>query len=243
MESSDRPPPRVALLGGFRLQAGDEHVPLSGGSERLVAFVALSKGSVPRNLIAGSLWPDVSERRAYANLRSALARLNDAGRRIMEVGASEIRLSPDAEVDFRHARSLALRILDRAEPTRDEDLTSEAVSVLSAGLLPGWYDDWVLLIAEEWHQQRLHALEALAADLVTAGRHAEAVAAAGVAVHAEPLRESACAALVKAHLAEGNQAEALHHFRRYQQRLQAELGLKPTSRLSALLAGLQPAGG
>ncbi|GAA2376704.1 AfsR/SARP family transcriptional regulator [Nonomuraea africana] len=242
MESSYRSPLRVDLLGGFRLQAGNDQVTLSNGAERLLAFVALCRPRVPRNLIAGTLWPNAPERRAAASLRSALARLNGAGRQMLDVGATEIRLSPDTEVDIDHARSLAHRILDRDAPTRDDDLSPAAVSVLSSSLLPGWYDDWVLVTAEEWHQQRLHALEALAADFVRAGRHADAVAAATVAVHADPLRESACAALIQAHLAEGNQAEALHHFKRYEQRLQSELRLQPTPRLRALVADLQTAG-
>jgi len=66
-----------------------------------------------------------------------------------------------------------------------------AVPVLSADLLPDWYDDWVLLEAEDWRQLRLHALEALAGRLIALGRWGEAANAAGAAVRAEPLRESA----------------------------------------------------
>jgi hypothetical protein len=69
-------------------------------------------------------------------------------------------------------------------------------------LLPGWYDDWVLLEREPLRQRVLHGLEALSRHLVRAGRFAEAVEAAMVAVAVEPLRESAQRALVTAHLAE-----------------------------------------
>jgi hypothetical protein len=86
---------------------------------------------------------------------------------------------------------------DRAE------LGMAAVPVLSADLLPDWYDDWVLLEAEDWRRLRLHALEALAGRLIALGRWGEAANAAGAAVRAEPLRESARAALIQAHLAVG----------------------------------------
>ena len=46
---------RVALLGGFRLLAGDDVLPVSGGSERLLAFVALHRQAVGRLLVAGTL--------------------------------------------------------------------------------------------------------------------------------------------------------------------------------------------
>ncbi|MDP9861163.1 MULTISPECIES: AfsR/SARP family transcriptional regulator [Streptosporangium] len=243
MESSDQSPPRVALLGGFRLLAAGGQVTVSGGSERLLAFVALCGHPVPRNLLAGTLWPDAPERRAGASLRSALVRLNGAGRQVLSVGSTEICLRPGAHVDFHEARSLAQRVLDPTTPTHERDLSAEAVALLSDSLLPGWYDDWAVVEAEEWHQRRLHALEALTADFITAGRYADAVAAASVAVRAEPLRESARAALIRAYLAEGNQAEALRCFEHYSHHLQAELGLQPTPRLCGLVAGLRPGTG
>ncbi|MFF5206382.1 BTAD domain-containing putative transcriptional regulator [Streptosporangium sp. NPDC000396] len=241
MESGDRAPLWVTLLGGFRLTAGDDRVAVSGGAERLLAFVALCSHAVSRNLLAGTLWPDAPERRACASLRSALARMNGVKQRILHVGTTEIGLSPGVGVDFHDARALARRILDPALPAGEGDLSAKTVSLLSNRLLPGWYDDWVLVEAEEWHQLRLHALETLTSGFIAAGRFADAVAAASVAARAEPLRESACAALIRAHLAEGNQVEALRHFERYERHLHTELGLHPTPRLCELVSGLRPA--
>ena len=96
----------------------------------------------------------------------------------------------------------------------------------------------MLLEAEDWRQLRLHALEALAVRLIALGRWGEAANAASAAVRAEPLRESARAALIQAHLAEGNQSEAVREFTRYRTLLDAELGLAPTPRLHELLTSL-----
>jgi DNA-binding SARP family transcriptional activator len=158
---------------------------------------------------------------------------------VLDIGATEVRLSPAAGVDIDEARALARRILDPDTPTPCEDLSAGTVETLSVDLLPGWYDDWVVHEAEEWRQLRLHALEALADDFVRAERFADAVVAAGVAVRAEPLRESAHAALIRAHLAEGNQAEALRDFECYERLLKSELGLRPTPLVSDLVAGLR----
>jgi len=51
----------------------------------------------------------------------------------------------------------------------------------------------------------------------------------------DPLRESARAAVIRVHIAEGNQSNAVEEFERYRSQLNAELGLEPTSRLSQLL--------
>jgi DNA-binding SARP family transcriptional activator len=112
------------------------------------------------------------------------------------------------------------------------------VSDLSGELLPDWYDEWVLIEAEDWRQLRLHALEALAGRLTARGHYGDAAAAALAAVRAEPLRESPRAALIRVHIAEGNPSEALREFTRYRELLMIELGVEPTERLRALVAGL-----
>ncbi|MEV4581044.1 BTAD domain-containing putative transcriptional regulator [Nonomuraea jabiensis] len=232
-------PFRIALLGGFRLLAGDEQLAVSNGSERLLAYIAISRRTVHRNVMATTLWPDAPERRAHANLRSALKRLDGVGRALLHVGTTEIGLAPDTGVDFEEARALAQRLIDPTVQAEEATVCAGSVEVLANGLLPGWYEEWVLAAADEWHQLRLHALEALSAIFVRQRRFAEAVTAASVAAHADPLRESACAALIEAHLAEGNQAEAIRHFRLYAESLRAELGIEPTARLRELVASLR----
>jgi SARP family transcriptional regulator, regulator of embCAB operon len=93
----------------------------------------------------------------------------------------------------------------------------------------------VLLEYEDWRQLRLHALEALAVRLTAGGRFGEAALAAGAAIRADPLRESARACLIRVHLGEGNQSEALREFERFSQVLKAELGLAPTPQLRRLV--------
>ena len=111
---------------------------------------------------------------------------------------------------------------------------------LSNEILPGWYDDWVLVEAEAWRQVRLHALEALADSLSKRRQYADAATAALAAVKAEPLRESPRAALIRVHIAEGNPSEALREFAQYGELLRLELGIEPTERLRALVSELLP---
>jgi DNA-binding SARP family transcriptional activator len=228
---------RVALLGGFRLLAGNDVLRLSGGAERLLAFVALHHQAIGRLLVAGTLWSEVSEDRAYATLRSALARLDHTSRTALHVTPLSLELAQGVAVDFHEARALAHRLL-RPTPPAETDLSPAAIARLSLDLLPVWYDDWVLLEAEDWRQLRLHALDALVGNLTTARRFGDAMVAAGAAVQADPLRESAHATLIRVHLAEGNQSEALRAFHRFSHLLQADLGLAPTPQLHELVADL-----
>jgi len=227
---------RVSVMGSFRFWEGGRAIlTLSGGPQRLLAFLALRDGSVRREEAAGTLFPDASADHAYGSLRSTLSRLDADARRAVLVSFTELCLADGVAVDLQSSRALAHRILSRATPLPDADLSSDAVSALSADVLPGWYDDWVMVEAEDWRQLRLHALEALAARLTDERRYGDAAASALAAVRAEPLRESAHGALIRLHLAEGNQSEAIDEFERYRELLHTELGLEPTAKLRDLL--------
>ena len=81
----------------------------------------------------------------------------------------DLCLSEGVSVDIREARSLAHRLLDPDASLLEADVGPEAIAALSAELLPDWYDDWVVIEAEEWRQLRLHTLESLA-DRLTGER-------------------------------------------------------------------------
>jgi DNA-binding SARP family transcriptional activator len=83
----------------------------------------------------------------------------------------------------------------------------------------------------------LHALDELSHALSTAARYADAVEVAQASVACDPLRESGQRALIRAHLAEGNTAEARRASARFAWLLDRELGLLPSDEL-AILAGV-----
>jgi len=234
--TSSAAPLRISLLGRFDLVDGaGASIPLANGTQRLLSLLALRDRIVHRASVAGALWPDVSESRAHASLRSALLRVPNAARSVVAVSDAELALAEGVAIDVRDGQALAHRLLDDTATPPESDVSRSAISLLSSDLLPGWNDEWVTADAEGWRQLRLHALEALTDRLVGQMRFGDAMTAAMAAVKAEPLRESAHAALIRVHLAESNQSEALRQFERYQQLLRSELGIEPTPRLRELI--------
>ena len=230
---------QVAVLGGFKFwEGGDALVTLSAGPQRLLALLALNAHGTSRTEAAGTLWPESSDDRALASLRSLLGRLDATARRGIVANLTDICLTEGVTVDIREARALANRLLTSPGRLDYADTNPAAVASLSTPLLPGWYDDWVIVQAEDWRQLRLHALEALAGHLTAAGRYGEAATSAIAAVRAEPLRESSHGALIRVHLAEGNQTEALSEYQSYRRLLHTELGLEPTAKLRDLVGKL-----
>ena len=178
----------MSLLGGFVFSVGGEVLlGLSAGSQRLLAFLAVRDRPLTRHQVAGTLWPEVTDEQASASLRSAVSRLGGSARQAVRVTAHDLGLDEGVLVDVHYSQDLARRLIDRDAIPSDTDISTPTVDALSDDLLPGWYDDWAVIAAEDWHQLRMHALEAVAARLTAADRLAEAAAAALTAVRAEPL--------------------------------------------------------
>ena len=225
-------PVRVHLLAGMAVVGPSGLLDLPLGAQRLLAFLCLQERPVLRNHVAGVLWPDKNESRASANLRSALWRLHQPGVTLVRASATHMCLDPAVEVDVNQAVAQARALIDGIA----DDLTSTEI-VDGGELLPDWYEDWVLVERERFRQLRLHALEALCLSLVDRGRFAMAIDAGLAAVAAEPLRESAHRALIIAHLAEGNPAEAIRQLAALRAVLEDALGIGPSLELVRLVHG------
>jgi DNA-binding SARP family transcriptional activator len=232
--------PALQVLGGFELRIGARAVPLAANGRRVLACLALGGPAMRRDVLAGRVWAWSSEARAQANLRNALWRIRQVDRRVVEANHEEVRLGCDVAVDLRASAARARSLVEPPSPCGATEATAWATAaataeLLEADILPDWDDDWVLLERERHRQLRIHGLEALSRCLAEEGRFAEAVDAAYAAITAEPLRESAHAALIRAHLAEGNRAEAARQFAVYERLVGDELDLPPSPAIAALL--------
>jgi DNA-binding SARP family transcriptional activator len=228
---------RLTLLNRFQLSRDDEAIALPNGAQRLLAFLAVRGRRVQRLSVACTLWIDVSEQRATANLRSAVWRLKEVADGLVDADQSELGLTRDVQVDLHRLKAESGRVLD--DETGGTSLTAD-IAALTGDLLPDWYDDWVLVERERVRHLRLHALETLCDELSLRDHYAAAVRAGLAAVMVEPLRESAHRVLIAAHLRAGNQHEALREYEGYRRLLLSEIGLPPSPRIDALVAPLRP---
>jgi DNA-binding SARP family transcriptional activator len=223
----------VHLFAGPYVTMGAERLEVPEGSKQLLAFVALRRRRVERRQAAGTLWPFGDEERAAGNLRSALWRLRRAGINVLVADKWSLALSTEVLVDLHLTEQWATRLIEGRADGRDLAVSPSVIDALD--LLPGFYDEWVLMERERIRQRILHALEALSERLAAAGRFADAIEAALLATSAEPLRESAQRALIKAHIAEGNLTEARRSYHAYRDLVYRELGVAPSDEFAACL--------
>ncbi|MFC9434979.1 BTAD domain-containing putative transcriptional regulator [Nocardia sp. NPDC057030] len=225
-----RPAAQVLLFGGFELRQGGRKVVLPLHAQRVLAYLSLHRMTgedCGRQVLAERLWENSSPERSSASLRTALWRIRRAGPDLLAGDAERVRLAGHVAVDVDRFRQRAEAMLSGTDcPPANLRMLCTA-----AELLPGWDEDWLLLFREQVRLLRLHTLEAVARRFCAQRRYPQAIDLILRVVAAEPLRESAQAILIDAHLGEGNAAEARRQFDRFAATLWRELALRPSADL------------
>lgn len=220
--SGSRVQRQVCVLGRLSVVPEDR---LPASARRVIAYLAVKGPVVQRSLMSTELWPTVLETRARANLRRAIWQIPAEW---VTASSWEVRL--EAQVDVAEARRVAEQALDSVP------LDASQLDLLTRDLLPGWYEEWLLDEQDSFHLIRLQALEAVCHNATRLHQYSLATRAGLAAVSAEPLRQSAVCALVRAHLEEGNSYEALRRYAHYRDVLWAELEVEPAPDVTALVA-------
>lgn len=246
----DVPPPAlvVTLCGRVALWSDGVEHQLSGRHPRLLlALLATERSrSVPRDELADALWGEAVPESWQASLRVSLSKLRAflvaAGLErasLMSSGAGgyQLELGSRVEIDVERARS-NLEVAERSLAAGDLVVACEASAaarvVLAAPLVPGADGPWIEDRRRAARRLLVRALEVEAEARAARGESGRAVAAAQEAVALEPFEESAHRALMRAHAAGGNKAQALRSYERCRQLLSAELGIDPSPATEAV---------
>jgi non-specific serine/threonine protein kinase len=139
----------VRLLGAFEVKDKKKTINISSRpAQSLFAHLILTAGTAHRReRLAGMLWPDSLEETARDNLRHALWRVRKA---LPAKSVNEYLLADDLTISF-NASSEYWLDASSLENIGDDAPADKLISVLSeyqGELLPGFYDEWVLLERE-----------------------------------------------------------------------------------------------
>jgi DNA-binding SARP family transcriptional activator len=226
----------LRLIHDFELRFGNELVHMSPSSQRLLGFVALHDRPVRRSTVSGTLWLDSPEDRANASLRSALWRTPaPGGINVLAASGTHLWLNAQIRVDLHAAIARAQILLDEPELNVAAIDVANELHHFSGDLLPGWYDDWLVMERERFHCLRLQVLDKLGEQLCAYGRLGDALRVGLAAVQAEPLRETAHRLVMRVHLEQGNIAEAIRQYQFYERTLARELGAVPSGAMRKLI--------
>jgi DNA-binding SARP family transcriptional activator len=223
----------VRLLGRFAVHHDGDPVEIpSRPAQSLLAFLALNPDVAHRReRLSGLLWPDADETNARSNLRHALWRIRQA----LSAGSGkepDFLLSDNISLTFRATPEVwvdALQVGRASPPEESLDNLLADVSACGGELLPGFYDEWVILERERLRACFERKIQDLLSRLLAAERWREVLEWGERWIALGQVPEPAFRALMQAHAGLGDRAGVAAVFRRCSEALERELGVEPSA--------------
>lgn len=224
---------QLQLLGGFNVSF--DGAPVSGFHQprlqSLLAYIVLNRHTpIARSAIAFLFWPDSTDKQARTNLRKLLYSLRKAlpkADRYLDVTTESIAWQNAAPfvldvAEFEEHSAQALG----TESTKGA--LKEAVSAYQGNLLPGFYDEWILLERERLRSLYAEVLSSLSAIYENARDYGAAVRVAQRLLDLDTLQESTFRLLMRLHLFNNDRGAALAVYHQCSTILREELGVDPS---------------
>lgn len=224
---------RIDALGPLRIHFEQEDFTddLKPQAREVLVFLA-DRGSTEKEDLAEVFWSSHPPGRRIANLHMAVYSLRAClSKEAISLDGVSYQVSPGLQMgydvlEFEKAASIAER-LPAGDPRRLFAIT-QALSLYTGPFMVGYESDWVI--------DRRRDVELRYLDLV--GLHAEetlvrnqprlALARLRDALTVEPLRDDLNAKYIEALEQLDQRTEAIRHYQRYRDQLDAELGLEPS---------------
>lgn len=239
----------ITFFGGLYIRRANEAegFSLPRCLASLFAYLLREPGrTYKREVLIGEFWGELPERDARRCLRSALCRL----RRILEAGVPKgtyLRCSQHGEISFNERSDFSLDVAEFTAKTAvlsrsvDHSLSDveaaqlqEAVTMYVGELLPGMYEDWVIVEREQLRSLYIDGLIELVWQHINGGRRETALAYGAKVLAEDPLRESMHQTIMRLYLQDGRRSDAVVQYRRLERLLADELGIAPMPETSTL---------
>jgi len=245
----------IQLFGKFCVRRNEQV--LEGFDARkvqeLFCYLLLHRNhSLPRETLAGLLWPDTTTIQSKKNLRQALWQLQSAlgsqtepiNDRVLLVEPEWVQLNLEANfwldvVIFEKAFDLVQKVPGHELDAQRVQVLQDAVQLYQGPLLEGWYQDWCLLERERLQNMYLTMLDKLMGYCEVC-RDYETSLLYGMRIMCyDRARERTHRRLMRLYYLLGDRAEALRQYERCAAALDEELGVNPSKSTLALYKQIQ----
>lgn len=236
---------KIYLFGKFCVRHNEQI--LDGFEARkvqeLFCYLLLHRDhALPRETLAGLLWPDSTTAQSKKNLRQALWQLQSALkslnelvlRRVLLVEADRIQLDWDADLCWldvgvlEEAFNLVQKVPDQEIDIRKAEVIQHAVQLYQGPLLQGWYQDWCIAERERLQEMYLALLDKLM-GYCDAQHDYETGILYGVRIMCcDRARERTHRRLMRLHYLNGDRAAALRQYAQCVVALKEELSARPS---------------
>ena len=221
--------------------------------QELFCYLLLHRDhSLPRETLAGLLWPDTITIQSKKNLRQALWQLQSAlgsqtgamNERILLVEPEWVQLNLEADfwldvVAFEKTYDLVQKVPGHELDVQRVNALQEAVQLYQGPLLEGWYQDWCLLERERLQNMYLSLLDKLMSYCEACHDYETSLLYGMRIMFYDRAHERTHRRLMRLYYLLGNRAEALRQYERCAAALEEELGVNPSKNTLALYRQIQ----
>ena len=246
---------RIRLLRDVSIEGDDlsRAVSLTPKARALLTILALRHAHpVPIDDLIERLWPGRPRERAIDGLRVLVSEVRRAlgTGELIEAGQGAYRLIDSGLVfdfdEFETAASAGREAVRNGAFGAAVDHLERALALYRGDLVEAQaYEDWATGVRARLRERRIGAQEDLADALIALGRPRDAVDILERVLEQDRVREGAYQRLMRAHVAAGEQSEALRAYERLRAALDEELGVDPlpeTMRLHERVLRREPLG-
>ena len=241
---------RVLALGPLQVFVDDKPVEsMAWGSARpreLLVYLLMHPEGRTKEQVGLAFWPDASSAQLRNSFHVTLHRLRKALGNPEWVSLAHDRYRVDPSVleefdvaEFERDVTAARRALKRQEEGASAKL-EQALTRFRGDFLDGEpVGDWHLEHRDRLQRMYVDALMELGARFTKEERHAKAAEAYRRVLARDELHEEALLALMKCHVGLGERSQALRAYRRFADRMKAELDADPDDETTMYFEGLQ----
>lgn len=230
----------IYLLGSFNLVYDDDPLSTINSSPRLqslLAYLLLHRDTPQsRQHLAYQLWPASSESQARTNLRKLFLQLRRAlpdADEFLAFDNQTIQWRPDSSFTADVTEISSLLGALRKNPL-EEDALIHLSDLYRGQLLPNCYDDWIVPIREQLHQDVVAALDRLVTLLENQRQYEEGIRYSQRLLTLEPVDEKSYQRLIRLYMLNGDRAKAVATYQTCVNVLAQELGVEPLPETEAL---------
>src|SRR5437660_4576628 len=245
----------IQLFGKFCVRRNEQV--LEGFDARkvqeLFCYLLLHRDhSLPRETLAGLLWPDTTTIQSKKNLRQALWQLQSAlgsqteamNDRVLLVEPEWVQLNLEADiwldvVVFEKTFDVVQKVPGNELDAQRVQVLQDAVQLYLGPLLEGWYQDWCLLERERLQSMYLAMLDKLMGFCELQHDYETGLLYGMRIMCYDRARERTHRRMMRLYYLLGERAEALRQYERCAAALEEELGIHPSKNTTAIYRQIQ----
>lgn len=233
----------IYTLGGLSITCGKEPVTglASSKAEALLAYLATTRRTYPREALAELLWENRPQKRSMSNLRVVLTSIREHLSPYVEITRQTVAMNQESSywldvaelekhVTETHSRLRQTSKLSHAAAAR----LKQALELYRGSFLDGFFirdsisfEDWMSTERQRLARMMVEALDRLVHFYTDIGEHSTGLELGRRLIELDPLREETYRKLMLLSAYRGERIVALEYYNTCQNILEEELGIQP----------------